>query len=210
MTLLANRRFDEEAARRTAQFQRYQKTFSVVMIDIDRFKKLNDAYGHQAGDEVLRNVARSMRRNGAMDMIARYGGEEFAMILPNTSIKDAQLAAAHVREAVERTRIHFQGMDLQVTASVGVAEVRAGEDISEAIQRANAVRLCLKNRGPKLHSLARRMRDPSCPAGTRRKNPTVRRASRDASAAERLPLNPKPQGRRPALGNALVRPRMEP
>jgi diguanylate cyclase len=149
LTLLANRRcFDEEAARRTAEFQRHQKTFSVVMIDIDHFKKLNDAYGHQAGDEVLRNVARSMRRKTrAMDMIARYGGEEFAMILPNTSIKDAQLAAAHVREAVERTRIHFQGMDLHVTASVGVAEVRAGEDISEAIQCADAALYASKTAG---------------------------------------------------------------
>ena len=87
------------------------------------------------------------RKTRAMDMIARYGGEEFAMIFPNTPGKDAHLAATHVREAVERTRTHFQGMDLQVTASLGVAKVRAGEDMSETIQRADAALYASKTAG---------------------------------------------------------------
>ena len=98
LTLLANRRaFDDELARRIAEFRRHRRTFSLIMADVDRFKKFNDAHGHQTGDEVLRGVARLLRRKmREMDLVARYGGEEFAIILPGTNLDDAS-QGSHAR-----------------------------------------------------------------------------------------------------------------
>jgi len=149
LTLLANRRsFDEEVSRRVAEFQRQQRTFSVVMIDIDHFKKFNDAYGHQAGDEVLRTVGRALRRKmREMDIVARYGGEEFAVVLPGTPIEDAKRAAVRAREAIEQAQARFEGRDLRVTASVGVAEVLPEEDSSGPVKRADAALYASKKAG---------------------------------------------------------------
>ncbi|HPP53220.1 MAG TPA: GGDEF domain-containing protein, partial [Thermoguttaceae bacterium] len=87
LTGLANRRaFDEELARRHAEFQRHRQNFSVVMVDVDYFKRFNDTYGHQTGDEVLRQVAKTLRDHSrGMDLVARYGGEEFALICPGAT-----------------------------------------------------------------------------------------------------------------------------
>jgi len=149
LTLLANRRsFDEEVARRVAEFRRQQRTFSVIMIDIDHFKKFNDAYGHQAGDEVLRNVGRALRRKvREMDLVARYGGEEFAAILPGTPIQEAKRAAVRAREAIEQAHVRFEGRDLRVTASLGVAEVLAEEGSSGPVKRADAALYASKGAG---------------------------------------------------------------
>ena len=140
LTMLANRRsFDEETSRRIAEFQREEKPFSIVMVDIDHFKRFNDTHGHLAGDEVLRSIARSLRRKmRETDVVARYGGEEFAVILPGTTIAEARHSASRAREAIEQTRVEFQGNELHVTASLGVAEVRPGETGSSLIQRADA------------------------------------------------------------------------
>jgi len=149
LTLLANRRsFDEEVSRRVAEFQRQQRTFSVIMIDIDHFKKFNDTYGHQAGDEVLRNVGRALRRKmREMDLVARYGGEEFAVVLPGTPIEDAKRAAVRAREAIEQVHCSFEGRSLQVTASVGVAEMLAEEQIAGPVKRADAALYASKGAG---------------------------------------------------------------
>ena len=93
---------DDELARRIAEFRRQGRTFSLIMADVDRFKKFNDAHGHQAGDEVLRGVARLLRRKmREMDLVARYGGEEFAIMLPGTNLDDASKAAC---EPARRSR----------------------------------------------------------------------------------------------------------
>ena len=91
LTLLSNRRaLDDEMNRRFAEWQRRKSTFSLIMIDVDHFKKLNDKYGHQAGDQVLRDVAATLGTTvREMDLAARYGGEEFAIILPSTPLADA-------------------------------------------------------------------------------------------------------------------------
>ena len=91
LTMLANRRaFDDELNRRIAEFRRLGRPFSLIMADVDQFKKFNDTHGHQAGDEVLRSMARVLRRTmREMDLVARYGGEEFAVILPGTVLEDA-------------------------------------------------------------------------------------------------------------------------
>jgi diguanylate cyclase len=149
LTGLANRRaFDDEMARRLAEFQRHQRIFSVMMIDVDHFKKLNDTHGHQAGDAVLGGLARVLRDNAReMDIVSRYGGEEFAIILPGTSVADAGCAAERMRGAIESTPFRFRTAVLQVTASMGVAELLPEEDAAGLIQRADAALYASKQAG---------------------------------------------------------------
>ena len=139
VTLLANRRaFDDELARRLAELRRQGRGFSLIMADVDRFKKVNDAYGHQVGDEVLRDVAKLLRRKmREMDLVARYGGEEFAVILPGTNAAEACKAAVRAREAIEIARFHHCGEALGVTVSFGVAAASATENEIAIILRAD-------------------------------------------------------------------------
>jgi len=149
LTGLANRRaFDEEIDRRLAEYNRQGNVFSVVMIDIDHFKQFNDTHGHQAGDEVLRGLADVLRETAReMDEVARYGGEEFAMILPRTRIEEACTAAERVRAAIDATRFNYADKALLVTASLGVAELRSGEDVETLIRRADSALYVTKDSG---------------------------------------------------------------
>ena len=149
LTGLANRRaFDREMARRLAEFQRYGRTFSVIMIDVDHFKRFNDTYGHQAGDAVLQGLGGVLRNKArGMDMVARYGGEEFAVVLPRTAVSGASPAAERIREAIEATPFHFQGTDLNVKVSLGVAELLPQESVPSLIQRADAALYASKQAG---------------------------------------------------------------
>ena len=110
LTGLPNRReFNERLEERMGAWNRRHEVFSLVLLDVDHFKKLNDQHGHLAGDQVLAAIGRALR--GAIrreDAIARYGGEEFAILLPSTSLEQATLAAEKVREAVARTVVHAQ------------------------------------------------------------------------------------------------------
>jgi len=102
--------------------RRYERPLSMGLLDLDHFKKLNDTFGHPAGDLALIEVAKiikvTLRRH---DHVARYGGEEFAMLLPETPADRALLAFERVRCAIERSDIRYDGVRLPVTASVGVA-----------------------------------------------------------------------------------------
>ncbi|MFI9651250.1 diguanylate cyclase [Guyparkeria halopsychrophila] len=123
LTGLYNRRFgmkrlDEELAR----IQRNQTPMSLIIVDLDHFKRLNDTYGHLAGDKVLvraASVIRDMLRKG--DVVMRYGGEEFIAILPGSDIKDGQEVAERIRFALAQSQVEFAGHTLSVTASLGVA-----------------------------------------------------------------------------------------
>ena len=139
LTLLANRRaFDGELARRVAEFQRHGRGFSLIMADVDHFKKFNDAHGHPAGDEVLRGVAKVLRRKiREMDLVARYGGEEFAIILPGTSQADAGKAAIRACEGIAHSHFRCEGQELQVTMSLGLAQTLANEDGIALVARAD-------------------------------------------------------------------------
>lgn len=149
LTGLANRRaLDAEMARRLAEFRAQGKRFSLLMIDVDHFKKFNDTHGHQAGDEVLRGVAAVLRRNARdSDLVARYGGEEFAMVFPGLPASEAFGAVERVRQAIEQARFHFQGTELRVTASLGLAEILAAEENARLIERADEALYASKKAG---------------------------------------------------------------
>ena len=156
LTGLANRRaFDDEMTRRCAEFRRDGKTFTVVLGDIDHFKRFNDKHGHQVGDEVLREVSQVMRRTARqMDLVARYGGEEFALILPESKVADSTAFLRRLREAVDAARFCCGSCDLHVTLSFGAAELSADEDAAAVIRRADAAPLCLQGGRPQLRPLA--------------------------------------------------------
>lgn len=140
LTSLFNRRaFDDEINRRMAEWHRRHSVFSLVMIDVDHFKKFNDTHGHQAGDEVLRGVAgvlvKAMRE---MDMVARFGGEEFAIVLPMTNLSEGLRAAERARKAINEAVFHFEKTELRVTASVGVSEVLDIDNVGTLVKRTDA------------------------------------------------------------------------
>jgi two-component system, cell cycle response regulator len=118
LTGIANRHtFDETLAREISRASRAGEDLSLVLMDIDHFKKLNDTYGHQTGDDVLRRVAATLKTTARIyDTPARYGGEEFAVILPRTAADDALMVADRLREAIGAS-----GADPAVTVSAGVA-----------------------------------------------------------------------------------------
>ncbi len=132
LTGVPNRRsFDIALDRECRRAKRARKSVAVIVADVDHFKSYNDCYGHQAGDECLRRVARAMsevvQRPG--DLLARYGGEEFAVILPETDSFGAGLVAENIRRAVEAQAIpHANSIDGPITISVGVSCMRIDRD----------------------------------------------------------------------------------
>jgi len=122
--------------------------FSLVMMDIDKFKKINDTYGHQIGDQVLRTFAaviRSILRK--TDFCGRYGGEEFLIVLTQTDLQAAKLFAERIRECVENSLFPDLGPDSRVTVSIGLAEHRMQENIEKTISRADEFLYKAKKRG---------------------------------------------------------------
>lgn len=101
---------------------------SLIIFDLDHFKKLNDNYGHDAGDYVLKELAGVLRAGGVRqgDVFARYGGEEFVVLLPQTNLKQAFEIAERLRKLVEKHHFVYEGQRLPVTASIGVADYRQG------------------------------------------------------------------------------------
>lgn len=104
------------------------KPLTLIIFDLDHFKKLNDNYGHDAGDFVLKEKARLIRDNGIRqgDVFARYGGEEFCILLPNTNLKQGFEIAERLRKLIEKHEFIYDGKRLPVAASIGVADYRQG------------------------------------------------------------------------------------
>lgn len=101
---------------------------SIILLDIDYFKKFNDTYGHVTGDEVLREVSSLLRQAvRKYDIVARYGGEEFAILLPDTNLRDAEALAERLRIIIEKNEIEYKGEKLKITASFGVGEFNKSE-----------------------------------------------------------------------------------
>jgi diguanylate cyclase len=149
LTGLPNRReFNERLEERMGAWNRRRDVFSLLLIDVDHFKKLNDRYGHLAGDQVLATIGRALR--GAIrreDAVARFGGEEFAILLPSTSLEQAIEAAQKVREAVARVSINRGGQQITVTVSGGLAAIASNERVEALIQRADSALYAAKEAG---------------------------------------------------------------
>ncbi len=141
LTGLSNRRFITEAlVMQLAQARRNGKPVSVLMIDVDHFKAINDTYGHLSGDRVLRNLATSLRsRLRAQDMAGRWGGEEFLVVLPDTDATGAAILAGNLRAEVEDARWSAQdGRSIPLTLSIGVHTCdSAAEELDTVISAAD-------------------------------------------------------------------------
>jgi diguanylate cyclase (GGDEF)-like protein len=140
LTQLANRRaFLEYGTTATDQSRRYRHPLSILMIDIDHFKRINDTYGHAAGDDALRAVAAELRKAArAADTPGRLGGEEFAILLPETTAAEALTVAERVRQEVKALRLAHEGVTIQFTCSIGIAELTETiEDIDTLLHHAD-------------------------------------------------------------------------
>lgn len=149
LTGLANRRsFDEELGRRLDQWRRHKVPVSLLLIDIDHFKKINDRYGHPIGDEALKWVARiqseALRQ---MDVAARYGGEEFAAILPGTKLSDAGNVAERLRATIAAKPFRQGELEFPITVSVGVAVTIPDDAPAAFLKRADDALYAAKQNG---------------------------------------------------------------
>lgn len=121
---------------------------SLMMLDVDHFKKVNDVYGHPAGDEVLRQISRALQNSMRdADIVARIGGEEFMVVLPATVAEDAYILAQRLCESVSATPVTWGDTKLAISISIGVTEVAAGETHEHALARADAALYQAKNDG---------------------------------------------------------------
>lgn len=152
LTGLANRRgFDQELERRVAHRLRGGPPVSLLLVDVDHFKRFNDEHGHQAGDAVLSQVADVLNESTRqMDFLARYGGEEFGVVLPGTTLDEATTVAERIRGAVERQTFEYRGRQLHVTVSAGLSEAAPPEDDEGLLSRADAALYAAKNGGRNL------------------------------------------------------------
>ena len=140
LTQVFNRRYFEDALERElSRSRRYARALSLLMLDIDHFKKINDTWGHLAGDAVLKDVASTIRsRTRREDVLARYGGEEFALLLPEIDSTGALALAEKVRALVGRHTFTFDGERIPVTLSVGLTEaVRKTDRPEDVVRRAD-------------------------------------------------------------------------
>jgi diguanylate cyclase len=139
LTGIANRAaYDERIEHEFLRWQREGVTVSVLAWDIDRFKGVNDAYGHRAGDKVLRVVAQHLAQHvRGTDFVARYGGEEFVMVLVGTPAEQARVAADKIRSGIARIGFHFRGKPVTVTASCGITTFRADDTPDSVFDRAD-------------------------------------------------------------------------
>lgn len=147
LTDVPNRRhLDDRLAMELARQTRYGQPLSVILTDIDWFKRVNDTFGHGAGDTVLEAFARTLEASiRSSDFLARYGGEEFVLLLPNTEVEEATALAERMREATRRIRI--PDTELGITASFGVTLARRGESMSEVLSRADEAMYLSKSGG---------------------------------------------------------------
>lgn len=148
LTGAGNRMALASALHREVQMaKRYDLELSVLMIDIDDFKQINDSYGHSAGDQVLRTVAEDIRstvRN--TDICFRYGGEEFLVLLPKTDLRKAGFIAQRIRSIIQ-TSTHVEGRKDPITVSIGAAELTPGLSQDDLIERADKALYCAKKTG---------------------------------------------------------------
>lgn len=127
--------FQELLDRELLRTTRYGHSLSLILFDLDHFKRVNDRYGHPTGDIVLRRIAELASENvRGCDYVARYGGEEFGVILPETDAKGSFILAERMRKTIEDTEITFEGAHISATVSIGVATYNPGNDVKSKSQ----------------------------------------------------------------------------
>lgn len=126
LTGLYNRGYWEELLEQElSRYLRNQEACSLIMLDIDHFKAVNDTYGHPAGDEVIRQIAGLLSKHARKtDFVGRYGGEEFGVILTGTNASQAEIVAERLRRAAEMVEVEYEGQTITVTISLGIAELQ--------------------------------------------------------------------------------------
>jgi diguanylate cyclase (GGDEF)-like protein len=140
--------FTSHAVRKIGQHRSIKSNVSLLFVDVDHFKRINDTYGHEAGDRVLKRIIRLARdclRSG--DTVARWGGEEFVVLLPATDLNGALLIAEKIRCRIEVEHFDALEPDLQVTVSIGCAEISSNEDLDELVARADRALYEAKHQG---------------------------------------------------------------
>lgn len=151
LTKLYNRRyFGDISANIFNILKRDQKPLSIIMLDIDKFKKINDTYGHKVGDLVLVKLSELLKKSlRTSDIICRYGGEEFVVLLPKTDLQGATIVAENIRKTVELSIIEVDNNTLKFTISLGVSEVNFEKEqsVEQPINRADDAMYIAKNSG---------------------------------------------------------------
>jgi diguanylate cyclase len=116
--------------------RRYSRTLSLIMLDIDYFKKVNDTYGHQCGDFILKSVCETINAIlRKVDMLVRFGGEEFCCLLPETDLQSAMIMAERIRKAIEKKEFNYNDAVIRITVSLGVHEFRGDIDSPDTLLR---------------------------------------------------------------------------
>lgn len=150
LTGLFNRRyFDEHIRLEMHRAQHYQWHFCLAMLDIDFFKKVNDTYGHDAGDEVLRSVAQTLLKQiRNSDILCRFGGEEFVLLLPKMDIKDGNNICERIVTEIRNTPIEIHDQQtIHITMSIGISRYRAGINPNDLLKEADQALYASKQNG---------------------------------------------------------------
>ena len=149
LTGAGNRKALENAIKREQNLvERYDTPFSMLMIDIDYFKKINDQYGHTTGDRTLQTVSETITEViRQSDQLFRFGGEEFVVLLNNTELESATFLAERIRQAIENYETEHENGVIKVTASIGVAHYDKTEDMDNLLNRADQALYCAKEEG---------------------------------------------------------------
>jgi len=149
LTGLPNREsYQQRVKQEIHRIERYGGTLSLMVCDIDLFKRINDSYGHLAGDKVLKIIAKSLQRNlRDSDFIARFGGEEFVALMPETSAEEAKIVAEKLRTKIESSPFNFKKEPVQITISFGISQFASGETIEKVFERADKALYKAKENG---------------------------------------------------------------
>ncbi len=149
LTKLYNKRaLDEFLGIKESEFKRYGRNYTVVMFDLDHFKKVNDTYGHDAGDVILKSFAKILKKDSRdVDIVGRFGGEEFMAILSETDLEGGKTYAQKVRQHVERAKFMYKGKRIPVTVSGGVAERKSSASMEDTVKKADEKLYMAKKEG---------------------------------------------------------------
>ncbi len=140
--------YDQRIIQEFARWQRHRQPLSLLLMDIDHFKQINDTFGHKAGDRALKAIVQALRQHvRASDFMARIGGEEFVLLLPETALDGAFLAAEKLRRGIERCEFAYKGQPVPITISGGIAQFVEGDTPDEVYVRADEALYRAKQQG---------------------------------------------------------------